>query len=859
MEMDEAMRHLQQAVANEVVADGANVVAAGRSSLQVGGQDVAALQDQRQQLLDAMATMASTTPLTYRAVVSMSPEAQFSCGKAVTVRFEISPESLQADSAAKSAISGADHPAFMHGDLSYDSDDGSPSDRDFIAVYSAESPGGTSGGRHDMAWLPFTPSGDGITQWRAVHSKRQSPLELLQGTVVLRLPQMPGEYQVRLVNRRGQVAASSQVFRLKSQLHAQQQDGSAEVCSPTAALPPCLPAPVAAVLQGRRAHQEGRQLEAERQEAHGAAVDAGTVTTHATVQDMASVSQWSANSNASQHTAATSVFTYTLLRRFVASGAPLHMPAAGADGSLLVIRPPYALQVNEAVGSSTLFLTLPPASSAWQFGSPEKHVSSSGFVSIAVPVTKHSGGRLLLLWEAALSHSIDASACTLQVQAGLLTWRLKHASRPRRVMHLQLERPPTAELEAEAQALAAAPGALRCAQCDAALSEVTCARRAPSASWSAWMDHWLCHTEERGHLLPRHEITPAPREALVAADEFVLHPTAFRPGSVFLCASHQRSSLSQLQWETRSTAAQAQAAVGDAAGQVQICAVHCTRCRGVVGETVVLQSALDPDGRCSLLRAFPNVFEQTPAQHGAGSAVQPAVQIVKAECTLVHSTAAAEIEAGVARGSVFSSYEWFLAQVCAVPRVHRDMCAGYSWTRLIVRRALEESTSAGKYHTVLYCQAGHCEDSSQQLKAVELRLQSWAAQGAASSQPVAFSVLDKGRFLRMEPSIAPASRRLTQELFQSVPGEGNSSSSSRQLETMSRLCVFKWRQCSLASPPAGDDNTVVLQVAPHVAANVIEELGALAEATPQSANLGRWQQVWIPVRPVDEACKAAPH
>ena len=691
-----------------------------------------------------------------------------------------------------------------------------------------------------------------MTQWARVHAGTQPASQILHGTVQLQLPNAPGTFQVRLVTRRTQVAAASASFAVAA-ASASFAVAAAPAASkttglsrkPTVQAPPVISAAAAAVLQGRRQQQEAAVLAAEREAAVGAAVEEGTVTSHAASQDMASVSQWSATSHASQHTAATSVFTYTLLRRFVAQGGGARASQGG--GGLVVVRPPYALQTNEAVGSSTLFVTLPAAAQGWSLSPPQAHISPSGFASLAVSATQTPGNKtLLLLWEAAMQHDIEPSKCAVSVAGSTLVWRLVHRSRPRRAMHLQLEKPPTAALRGEAAALIAAPGALRCAMCDAALSQVRGAARAPSASWSAWMEHWLCHTEERGHLLPKHEITPQAHQALVTADEFVLHPTALVPGCVFLLPSRQRTSVSQLQYETRSTAARAQTSKQETLPDVVTCAVHCTRCRVVLGETVAVASMLGR-GPTGLAAAFPTAFS-TGETDTEPNAVQPAVQLMKAECTLLQSTPAEDVEAGVARGSVFSSYEWYLAQVAAVPAVQRDLCAPYSWATLLVRRALEDSTASGRYRTLLHC----APDAAGSCATLELRLQSWAASGAAAAAPVAFSVLDKGRFLRMEPSIAPASQRLVRELYGVDGGAAvEGSSSSRRLETMSRLCTFKWRRSASSSAPSVDDNTAVLQVAAHVLHSVAAELQALQAATPQQGVGTGWGIVWVPVKPIE--------
>jgi len=807
-----------------------------------GGATASSLQDQREKAIEATKARARATPVQYHAKIRVNAKHCHS-GACVRVEYSIQQGSLAAGCAASHAIQQNPHPAF-DAEVEYDSDDGSPSDRDFLAVYAAGVPGGGAGGRHCTVWLPFLPSGDGATAWTEVHAGQQDAISLLQGKIDITLPRTPGRYVVRLVTRRGQVAGSS------GELFVGPDPAAPEAAVVSAPVPPHVSPAAGAVLAGQRLQQEHQALLAEQQAAHGAAVDAGTVTTHATTQDMASVSQWSANSHASQHTAATSVFTYTLLRRFVRSTAG-GLEAGGLErgglegGRLLVVRPPYALQVNEAIGSSTLFITLPAAGHGWCVSPPSVHVSPSGFASLAAQATHTQGTAILLLWESALENGIDAANSTVSVQGCSVTWRMAHSSRPRRALHLQLEKPPTALLQAEAAALAAAAGALRCATCDAQLSDVRAAQRAPTASWSAWMEHWLCHTEERGHLLPTHEITPKHHQALVTADDFVLHPTAFRSGSVFLRASQQRSVLSQLQYETRSTAARAQAAKQDTLPDVATCSVHCSRCRAVLGETVAVESMLST-GRCSLEKVFPSAFQE----HETNDSVQPAVQLSKAECSLLHSTPAEDIEAGVARGSVFSSYEWFLAQVCSAQQVHRDMCASYSWARLVVRRALEESTASGRYRTLL-----HCGGVSVTPAALELRLLSWAAVGAAAAAPVAFSVLDKGRFLRMEPNIAPASRQLMAQLYSGQGGYDTaaaaSSSSSRQLENMSRLCTFKWRPAMVADEPAGDDNTVVLQVTPHVLEGVRGELQALQAPTPQQANTAGWKTVWVPMLPIN--------
>ena len=810
-------------------------------------------------------------PPAYTASITLDPEDALHLGDTVRVRFAVNAASLSSSSLAGRVVGSACGPLEVPDDAVYDSDDGSPSDRDFLGIYSYEGKVTPQSmvravGRHwAMEWLPMPPSGDGRRAWRhaanAANPTSQAEA-LLTGSVPLRLPGKPGVYQVRLVTRRRQVAGVSEPFSLPT-TEPKQPMGPA--------VPPPLPADVQQHVDLVRRRQEEEQLGQELSRRQACAVDAGTVATSATAGTVASLGAPTALSAASHDTAATSAFAALALKRLLgsssASGAHTHLrsatKAALTGGGPPLLRPPFALQQAQHIGITTLYLQLPSAA-GWAPGTPCLHVSPAGLASVLLPCTRRGEAvpGVLLLWEAELGCAVRSHKHSFSHDC--LVWRLHMDTTPHMTMYKPPAVVPLPQLSREEACLRNHAGVLECAWCGAQLSQAAVGRvrRAPSETWTAWMDHWLCHTEERGHLLPTQDVTPDPKGALLGDTHVMLHPAAAAPGALRVrwgqrALPRELPKAVAVRWGTMAAGAAAASGRPDAtSAAAEPAQLHCARCDAEVGDTFIVPLREGQvAGECGVQQAFPAAV-CLPALPSIDTP-QPTLNLAKAQTSFVVPWATAHpataptpervaedsegTDASLAAAGV-PVYHWYLRHNSPLSSIKWDVFGAYLPLVDTMRRLLAASAAEGAF-TFVFEAPAPCPS-------LHVKLAGWNVKGMAAGQPLLLAPLEGGAFLRMEPCLEPAARRKLAAIYP-PPALPGSIGVTGALQVHGSLVAVKWRL------QEGDESAQVGSVQVPVSRQQWQELqqdlASLSRSLPAAlaaTAVAPWNLSWVPLHGV---------
>eukprot|EP01138_Halocafeteria_seosinensis_P008691 gb/GECG01008883.1/.p1 GENE.gb/GECG01008883.1/~~gb/GECG01008883.1/.p1 ORF type:complete len:885 (+),score=84.52 gb/GECG01008883.1/:1-2655(+) len=153
------------------------------------------------------------------------------------------------------------------------------------------------------------------------------------------------------------------------------------------------------------------------------------------------------------------------------------------------------------------------------------------------------------------------------------------------------------------------------------VSDVENAFDLPSSNWHEWSEFWLCHSNERGHLLPREDVTARPHSIGIADRCLMLHPVDImssgcklsfhnrrwdiNTSSSILNVSTDTVNLKTFTWDTFSRAARLS---NPGQESPELAAIRCRRCRCLLGICVAsLQTGVHRSA-VSLNEVFPKCF-----------------------------------------------------------------------------------------------------------------------------------------------------------------------------------------------------------------------------------------------------------
>lgn len=267
-----------------------------------------------------------------------------------------------------------------------------------------------------------------------------------------------------------------------------------------------------------------------------------------------------------------------------------------------------------------------------------------------------------------LDHRLDQPSASLRLFADHISLRLPMFYAGGALP----DRPSSLVSPAEIAALKAHGGALACRQCGAALLRKRgaalpaaaprpvpgSAGTAPSASappapeaplralvlpsehWLEWSDFWLCHEEERTHLIPEVDFGAIAGALLIGETALQLHPRDVRAVALVLRPSRNRPSLMQMLPPAPGAAGRGRAPTH--------CSIQCATCYAVLGSTVATPPPA-PGGGSAAAFVLPSIPGWASLRDKLSVESDPVVRLFKDAVTLPPTPVGAEA-AAAARG-----------------------------------------------------------------------------------------------------------------------------------------------------------------------------------------------------------------
>lgn len=130
----------------------------------------------------------------------------------------------------------------------------------------------------------------------------------------------------------------------------------------------------------------------------------------------------------------------------------------------------------------------------------------------------------------------------------------------------------------------------------------------PASNWYEWSDFWLCHSNERSHLLPKNDITARSGSVGVGTRCYMIHPSDVIPSGIRVSfnpmtwdmnaaseAVHMHPDTVNLKGLTWNTLSRAARLASSKKGQPEAAALKCHRCFSLLGVAVACREGSEND------------------------------------------------------------------------------------------------------------------------------------------------------------------------------------------------------------------------------------------------------------------------